>query len=242
MRNKERINIPLFMFNSMEKSLILVKIGKGKSPLHQGLMKLIIEFVFSKNPSVAGPSKGFSRVSGTPISKAQLLLGPIQATSNADSSDSDSEAEGDSRSQEKLSRAKFPKDKGGRKRKTPTVLIASLEKCSQRSTRLQQKSMGTPSLLDMAESSKEEKIPIEPSLPGGNNCPQKSPTAALSRKEAIPENPLVNEDLRSHLRVLSSLGTSLTSTCAYVNLLTLEIRNYLKEVLIILKEEKNEKV
>eukprot|EP01018_Ginkgo_biloba_P010247 Gb_13456 [translate_table: standard] len=241
MRNKERINIPLFLFNSMEKSLISVKTGKGKSPLHQGLMKLIMEFVFSKNPSVAGPSKGFSKVSGTPITKAQLLLGPIQAASNADSGDSDSEAEGDSGSQEKLSGAKFPKDKGGRKRKTPTVLNASVAKCSRRSTRLQRKSMGTPSLLDVADSSEEEKIPVEPSSPGGKNCPQKSPTVALSGKEASPRNPLVNEDLKSHLRVLSSLGTSLTSTCACVNLLTLEIRNYLKEVLIILKEEKKEK-
>eukprot|EP01018_Ginkgo_biloba_P017172 Gb_38035 [translate_table: standard] len=129
-----------------------------------------------------------------------------------------------------------------RKRKTPTVLSAILAKCSWRSTRLQRKSLGTPSLLDVADSSKEEKILVEPNSLGGKNCPQKSPTAALSGKEAIPENPLVNEDLRSHLRVLSSLGTSLTSTYACVNLLTLEIRNYLKEVLIILKEEKNEKV
>lgn len=242
MRNKERINIPLFLFNSMEKSLILVQNGKGKSPLHQGLMKLITEFVFSKNHSVARPLKGFSKVSGTPISKAQLLLGPIQVASNVDLGDSDSEAEDDSGSQEKLSRAKFPKDKGGRKRKTPTILSANLTKCSRRSTRLQRKSLGTPSLLDVADSSEEENIPVEPSSPSGKNYPQKSPTATLSRKEASPENPLVNEDLRSHLRVLSSLGASLTSTCACVNLLTLEIRNYLKEVLIILKEKKNEKV
>eukprot|EP01018_Ginkgo_biloba_P018548 Gb_27292 [translate_table: standard] len=189
-----------------------------------------------------GPSKGFSKVSGTSISKAQLLLGPIQASSNADSGDSNSEAEDDSGSEEKLSRAKFPKDKGSRKRKTPMVLSSSLAKYSQRSTRLQQKSLGTPSLLDVADSSEEEKILVEPSSSSGKNCLQKSPTTTLSGKEASPRTPLVNEDLRSHLRVLNSLGTSLTSTCACVNLLTLEIRNYLKEVLIILKEEKNEKV
>eukprot|EP01018_Ginkgo_biloba_P004543 Gb_07994 [translate_table: standard] len=180
------------------------------------------------------------RVSGTPISKAQLLLGPIHADSNVDSG-SDSEAEEVLGNQEKSRRVKFSKDKGGRKRKTPAVLSASLAKCSWRSTRLQRKSLGTPSPMDVVESSEEENDTMEPNSPDEKKSPQKSSLAALSGKEVSSRNPLVNEDLRSHLRVLNSLGISLTSTCACVNLLTLEIRNYLKEVLSILKEEKNEK-
>ena len=44
MRNKEKVNIPLFLLKSMKKSVRAVKVGKGKAPLHQGLMKLLFDF------------------------------------------------------------------------------------------------------------------------------------------------------------------------------------------------------
>eukprot|EP01018_Ginkgo_biloba_P009698 Gb_25168 [translate_table: standard] len=44
------------------------------------------------------------------------------------------------------------------------------------------------------------------------------------------------EELKCHLKVLNGLGGSLSSTCACINLLTLEITNYLKEVVKNLKE------
>ena len=66
MRNKEKVNILSFLFNSLEKLLIVAKSGKGKSPLHQGLMKILFDFVSRKNSPAAGPSKGdFSRVNMT---------------------------------------------------------------------------------------------------------------------------------------------------------------------------------
>eukprot|EP01018_Ginkgo_biloba_P016452 Gb_37272 [translate_table: standard] len=214
--------------------------GKGKSPLHQGLMKMIVNFVSSKNSPTAGPSKGgFTRVSGTLITKAQRLLGPISAASHMDTGDSTSEEDGDSESQEKESLVKNPNFKGGRKRKTPVqVLSTSLAKCSRRSSRLQWKSVGKPSLLDAADTSEEERNLEEPNPPGGKNSPLKGPAAAPSKKVESPGGPLLfTEELRCHLRVLNSLGSSLSSTCACVNLLTMEITNYLKEVLKLVKEK-----
>eukprot|EP01018_Ginkgo_biloba_P023599 Gb_28164 [translate_table: standard] len=51
-----------------------------------------------------------------------------------------------------------------------------------------------------------------------------------------PNNQIVLKELKSHLKILNGLGGSLTGTCAYINLLTLEIANYLKEVVSRLKE------
>eukprot|EP01018_Ginkgo_biloba_P023319 Gb_30537 [translate_table: standard] len=154
-----------------------------------------------------------------------------------------SEAEGESESQEKGSSIKNPKDKGGRKRKLPAqVLSASLAKCSRRSSRLQRKSAGNPSLLDVAETYEEERKSDDPSLSGGKNNPQKGSAATPSKNVKSPGDPLLlTEELRCHLRVLNSLGSSLLSTCACVNLLTLEITNYLKEVLKFMKEKNVEK-
>eukprot|EP01018_Ginkgo_biloba_P038334 Gb_05467 [translate_table: standard] len=184
--------------------------GKGKSPLHQGLMKMIADFISSKNSPTAGPSKGsFTRVSGTPITKAQLLLEPISTASHMDTGDSTLEEDGDSESQEKES---------------PRKLV------------------GKPSLLDVADTSEEERNFEEPNPPGGKNSPLKGPAAAPSKKVESPGGPLLfTEELRCHLRVLNSLGSSLSSTCACVNLLTIEITNYLKEVLKLMKEKNLEK-
>jgi len=54
--------------------------------------------------------------------------------------------------------------------------------------------------------------------------------------KALPVNQNVLKELRSHLKILNGLGGSLTSTCACINLLSLEITNYLKEVVSRLKE------
>eukprot|EP01018_Ginkgo_biloba_P005172 Gb_38944 [translate_table: standard] len=182
-----------------------IKTGKGKVPLHQGLMKLIVEFALNRRKSVAGPSKGgFARVSGSPISKAQLLLGPILGS--PPSGDSATDSKGDSKSLERTHPPKNPKEKGSKKRKPTTqILSANLAKCSRRSS--------PPKVSAAAPSVKSEKSPAD--------------SLSLSKK------------LRCHLRVLNGLGGSLTSTCACINLLTLEITNYLKEVLKNMKEMKD---
>eukprot|EP01018_Ginkgo_biloba_P013061 Gb_00900 [translate_table: standard] len=60
----------------MEKSVRAVKVGKGKAPLHQGIMKLLVDFKKYRRGVTVSPSKGgFSRLSKMPGSKAQLLLG-----------------------------------------------------------------------------------------------------------------------------------------------------------------------
>lgn len=97
MRNKKKVNIPLFLFKSLEKSMNVVKARKGKAPLHQGLMKLIVNFESNKKSVVVGPSKGdFVKVSGAPISKAQLLLGPTSSSPLLVSGDTTKYSEGDS--------------------------------------------------------------------------------------------------------------------------------------------------
>eukprot|EP01018_Ginkgo_biloba_P008081 Gb_11347 [translate_table: standard] len=214
-RNREKVNIPLFLFNSLEKSVFAAKSGKGKPPLHQGLMKMLVDFFYSKNSPIASPSKGgFTRVSGIPITKAQLLLGPIPVASHLNSGGSTSKEDEDTESQEKDSSVKIPSAKSG----------------------------GKPSLLDVADTSKEERVVEEPSPTGDKSSPLKGPAVDPSGKVESPGGPFVaSEELRCHLRVLNSLGSSLSSTCACVNLLTIEVTNYLKEVLKIMKEKNLEK-
>eukprot|EP01018_Ginkgo_biloba_P015417 Gb_19919 [translate_table: standard] len=146
--------------SGLPNEVLMAKSGKGKPPLHQGLMKMLVDFVSSKSSPAAGPSKGgFTKVSGTPITKAQLLLGPIP---------------------------------GGRKRKTPVqALSSSLAKCSMRSSRLQQKLGGKPSLLDVAEYSEEERVVEEPSPVGGKSCPIKGPAANPSENVESPSGPFM---------------------------------------------------
>eukprot|EP01018_Ginkgo_biloba_P005387 Gb_27439 [translate_table: standard] len=197
-----QINIPLFLFKSLEKSLHAVKVGKGKVPLHQ---KLIVDFALNRKKSAAGPSKGgFTRISGAPISKVQLLLGPVPTTPHIDSEDSETDAEGDSESLEKDSPTKNPKDKGSRKRKPPAQVL---------------------------KSSEEDRKSEDAGTLGGRSSPPKVLAVAPSGSAKCPGDSLsLSEELRCHLRVLNGLGGSLTSTCACINLLTLEITNYLKEV------------
>eukprot|EP01018_Ginkgo_biloba_P012096 Gb_21298 [translate_table: standard] len=70
-QNSEKINVPLFLFKSVEKSVKTVKSGRGKFPLHQGLLNLLFQFEKAKSGSTVISVKGnFHRVSGTPVSKA----------------------------------------------------------------------------------------------------------------------------------------------------------------------------
>eukprot|EP01018_Ginkgo_biloba_P032322 Gb_32267 [translate_table: standard] len=202
MKNKEKINIPLFLFKSTEKSVHAVKAGKGKAPLHQGLMKMIVDFEINRKSYIAGPSKGgFVRVSEAPISKAQLLLGPALSSPLLVSGDTAMDSEGDSGSPERNCPATNPKEKGSKKRKPP------------------------------AQSSEEDRKSDDPESLGGRSSPSKVTVATPSEKSAKSSegSHSLSEELRCHLRVLNGLGGSLTSTYACINLLTLEITNYLKE-------------
>eukprot|EP01018_Ginkgo_biloba_P024014 Gb_26078 [translate_table: standard] len=93
--------------------------------------------------------------------------------------------------------------------------------------------------------SQEKGSPIKnPKDKGGRKrkLPAQGSVVAPSKNVKSPGDPLLlTEELICHLRVLNSLGSSLSSMYACVNLLTLEITNYLKEVLKFMKEKNVEK-
>eukprot|EP01018_Ginkgo_biloba_P016143 Gb_31689 [translate_table: standard] len=239
-RNKEKVNIPLFLLKSMEKSVKAVKAGKGKAPLHQGLMKMLADFELHRKSTTAGPTKGvFVRVSGALVSKAQLLLGPTPSSPLVISSDTASDSNGDSRNLGGDCPTTNPKEKGGRKRKPPAqVLSANIAKCSKRSSSLQRKTAEKAKSVDDAESSNEKRKSDDPgSLGGRSNALKVTVVSPLKKGAKSSEGShLLSEELRCHLRVLNSLGGSLTSTCACINLLTLEITKCLKEVVKNIKD------
>eukprot|EP01018_Ginkgo_biloba_P032039 Gb_30895 [translate_table: standard] len=234
LRNREKVNFPLFLFKSMEKSVNAAKARKGKNPLYQGLMKLIVDFDSKRKCSSTGSSKGvFVRVSGAPISKSQLLLGLVPPSPHLVSVDTASDLEGDSGSQERTNPVINPKEKGSKKRKPPPqVLSANIAKCSRRSTRLQWKTVGISNVVVDADSSEEDHKSDVPRSMDGRNSPLKGSAVAPSRKDA--ENPAgphhLSEELRCHLRVLNGLSGSLSSTCACLNLLAVELTKHLKDV------------
>ena len=55
-------------------------------------------------------------------------------------------------------------------------------------------------------------------------------------KKTLSDNQIILKELRSHLNILNGLGGSLTGTYACINLISLEITNYLKEVVNRLKK------
>eukprot|EP01018_Ginkgo_biloba_P023420 Gb_40337 [translate_table: standard] len=235
MRNKEKVNIPLFLLKSMEKSVRTVKARKGKAPLHQGLMKLLVDFKKDRRGAMTGPSKGgFSRLSGTPISKAQLLLGPAPLSLMPNSGDTVLNSEDDSLSQDEDPPIAISKEGDSRKRKPPSqVPNASLAKCSRRSTRLQKKDAIKAKIVDYVESSGEDHTVSEMGIFGEwDNSPKVADVAPVVKglAKAPDGTQTLTEELRCHLKVLNGLGGSLSSTCPCINLLTLEITNYLKEV------------
>jgi len=79
----------------LEKSVKSVKVGKGKLPLHHGLLKILVNYEKARNPSPSMTLKGLLRSSGTPVSRAHLLLGPMTTTpkSSAESFESKEEEE-----------------------------------------------------------------------------------------------------------------------------------------------------
>eukprot|EP01018_Ginkgo_biloba_P007467 Gb_18855 [translate_table: standard] len=183
---QEKINIPLFLFKFMEKSVHVVKVGKGKSPLHQGLMKMIEDFEINRKSSIAGPSKGgFVRVSGAPISKAYLLLGPALSSPLLVSGDMATDSKGDYGSPERNFPTINPKEKGSRKRKPPAqVLSANITKCSRRSSKLHRKTVGKIKLMDDVESSEEDRKSNDPGSLGERSSASKVIVSTPSEKSA----------------------------------------------------------
>eukprot|EP01018_Ginkgo_biloba_P031260 Gb_18254 [translate_table: standard] len=208
MENKEKVNIPLFLLKYLEKSVNSIKAGKGKAPLHQGLMKLLFDYEKEKRSAAAGPTRrGFSRLSWTPVSKAWLLLGPTPISPAPKFGEAVSDSEEDS--------------------------------CKRRSTRLQKKSTEKAKIVDFVDPSEEDHTvsEVDKNMKGG--CSFK-----MAGFEPLEKGPVKGPDgtqtliekLRCHLKLLNGLGSSLSNTCACINLLTLEITNYLKEVVKTLKD------
>eukprot|EP01018_Ginkgo_biloba_P018721 Gb_24616 [translate_table: standard] len=91
--------------------------------------------------------------------------------------------------------------------------------------------------LTLEESSEEDRKFEDPGPLRGRSNPPKVFAAAPSGSATCPSDSLsLSKELHCHLRVLNGLGGSLTSMCACINLLTLEIINYLKEVLKYMKD------
>eukprot|EP01018_Ginkgo_biloba_P021373 Gb_24038 [translate_table: standard] len=157
-RNSVKINVPLFLLKSLEKSIKTIRSGKGKLPLHQGLLKMLVNYERDRNVLVSLPLKGtLIRTSGTLVSKAQLLLGPASSAPKPSVDYSDSEEEEDSPSDD--SRVSARKRGDIRKRKlAPQVLASSLAKCSRRSSRLQKKSTKKVKIIDYVDSLEDEKM------------------------------------------------------------------------------------
>eukprot|EP01018_Ginkgo_biloba_P012980 Gb_23772 [translate_table: standard] len=94
-------------------------------------------------------------------------------------------------------------------------------------------------IVDYVVSSEEAKIEKEDVNPEDLRRKEKDSVPVEENKDTakvLPENQNVLKELRSHLNILKRLGGSLTGTCACINLLSLEIANYLKEVVSHLKE------
>eukprot|EP01018_Ginkgo_biloba_P032820 Gb_35358 [translate_table: standard] len=202
---------------------------------NQELLKLLVNFKKGRSLS---PSMALKRSSGTPVSRAQLLLGPSSTApiSSAESSglaydeDSPSEDCGTSVGKKGISR---------KRKMTPQTLAASLAKCSRRSARLHKKSIGKAKIVDYIASIEEEKIDKEEAALKIEKGKEKVPDLAKENRDSakVPqENQRVLKELRSHLKILNGMGGSLTGTFTCINLLTLEIINYLKEVVSRLKE------
>eukprot|EP01018_Ginkgo_biloba_P002004 Gb_02440 [translate_table: standard] len=124
--------------------------------------------------------------------------------------------------------------------KSPSVDFEyQLAKCSRRSTYLQKKSANKSKIVDFVDSSKEDHTVSEVGKFGeeGNSLKvaEADPVEKGPAKGPYWTQTLI-EELRCNLKVLNGLGGSLSSTCACINLLTLEITNYLKEVVKNLKD------
>eukprot|EP01018_Ginkgo_biloba_P013007 Gb_10057 [translate_table: standard] len=229
-RNEKRISIPLFLLKSLEKSIEVVKTRKGRVHLHQGLLKLLYLHEKDKRGSSARFVRGgFPRTIKTPISKAQLLLGPAPTSPILKTNAVILDLEEDSDNKGGDIPLEVSKKDGIQKRKPlPQVLTANLAKCSWRSTRLQNKSVDKSKVVDFMESIEEEmedsdaRKSVEvgnPTKDVGTGIPDKGFMKGLDGTHNLVE------DLKCHLKVLNGLGGSMTSTYSCINLLTLEITN-----------------
>eukprot|EP01018_Ginkgo_biloba_P021711 Gb_02673 [translate_table: standard] len=231
-----KINLPVFLFKSLEKSVKSVKASKGKLPLHHGLLKLLVNFEKARNPLPSVTPRGLVRSSGTPVSRAQLLLGPSAIAPESSAEPSISEEE-DSPSED-CGTSGCKKGTNQKRKPVPQTLGANLAKCNRRSAKLKEKSTEKVKIVDYI-SSEEEKSEGEDTNMGEQCGKEKVSIPLEDNKDSakIPtDNQSVLKELRSHLKILNGLGGSLISTCACINLLSLEIVNYLKEVVNRLKE------
>eukprot|EP01018_Ginkgo_biloba_P011481 Gb_23872 [translate_table: standard] len=160
------------------------------------------------------------------VMKYITLEGPAPPSLLLTSVNSESGVEEDSKSEGMVSPVIAPKEKEGKKRK----LNDALAKSSRRSSRLQRKSAGKSNVIVDADSSDEEQKIDTAQGKIARSSPMKSATANPSKKgEGSPvDSQPPSEDFLGHLRILNSLSGTLTSTCACLNLLIVEITNYLK--------------
>eukprot|EP01018_Ginkgo_biloba_P015359 Gb_24384 [translate_table: standard] len=158
---------------------VAIQAGKTKSLRHQGLMKFIVEHNSKRHGSPSGPSRGAAnKVSGVPITKSQLLIGPAPPSLHLTSVDSESDADDDSESQGMVSPITIPKEKEDKKRK----LSNNLAKRRRRSTRLQRKSVGKSNVIVDAGSLEEEQKTDTAQGKVGRSSPSKSAVANPSEK------------------------------------------------------------
>eukprot|EP01018_Ginkgo_biloba_P031263 Gb_18255 [translate_table: standard] len=172
--NEEKVNIPLFLFKSLQKSVKAVKVGRGKVPLHQGLVKSLYQSAKEKGGALGGLEGGFPRSIGTPISRAQLRLGAAPLGKDSLSSAS-----------KPTSNASPP----------PQVLASSLVKCSRRSSRLQQKSEEKHKIVDYNDTSEENK---------GRTDDDKDAEIGKVKKKSLCPEPFPEEEVVSKLKEMGS--------------------------------------
>eukprot|EP01018_Ginkgo_biloba_P000131 Gb_34442 [translate_table: standard] len=157
---------------------------------------------------------GFLRTSSTPVSKYQLLLGPSPTSPILKSSIVISDMEEDSDSQ------------GGG------------HPLGRKSICLQKKLVEKSKVMDFVESIEEEieDSDARKSVEVGKYVKDVGP-GILDKYSTKGPNGTHNlvEDLKCHLKFLNGVGGYLTSTCTCINLLTLEITNYLKEMVSNMK-------
>eukprot|EP01018_Ginkgo_biloba_P012407 Gb_17604 [translate_table: standard] len=188
-----------------------------------------------------GPIRGgFSILSGTSVSKAQLLLRLTPISPMPKFGETISYSKEDFISQGDNTPLAGTKEGGGRKRKPPPqTLNASLAKCSQRSTRLEKKTVDKAKIMDFVDSLEEDHTMsnISKNMEGGFSFKMMGidPLEKGLVKGPNGTQTLV-EELKCHLKVLNGLGGSLSSTCTCINLLTLEIIDYMKDIVKNLKD------
>eukprot|EP01018_Ginkgo_biloba_P001926 Gb_20786 [translate_table: standard] len=220
-RNDEKVNIPLFLFKSLEKSIKAVKAARGKVPLHQGLVKLLYQSAKDKGGASRGQKGGFPRSNGTPISRAQLLLGaaPLGKESPV------------SKPRVVLSKSKEEKD-------SPRKEISKDSSKGGNVGSLKRKPPPKFWLLAWLSVEDKDRTDEDKDAETGKGVEESVPETLPRRGSSMePQGTfIVLEELRCHMKILNGLGGPLTSTCACINLLALEITNYLKEVVNKLKE------